>query len=367
MSLDQIKQLEGLSPADIQRHGPQEMAAAVNSLVSQYPEHADLEPGQQDELFRLAKFLERVDMIYNADPTVLFVVALAFGKAGEYDQAIRAARVNYDRTPGWLSAISLANAYRRRGDLKPAIEMFRKSVEHDPSKYQSMLDVGDLSVLDGQIQQGLAAYEEVLAREPKQPWALASSYYCRYQLMDEQQWLDKLNDIATSTDPDMEQGIRRALSLLEEMGLEPPVPEEHRDVWLATRVLQKTEATDPDPIVEELIAAGVPDRKRAIRLYHLVPIAWGRLLLESMGVSAPNSYKTWNPKTDKSTEHRFDQDPLYQEIMAVLPAACAQATQEQAQRMLMRSSEINAVNQALDAGSDLRDLILSPPMFMSED
>ncbi|MGF1578329.1 MAG: tetratricopeptide repeat protein [Gemmataceae bacterium] len=365
MSSDHVTQFERLTPDDIRSYDPQQLAAAANSLVSEYPEHTQLELAQRDDLLRLATVLERVESIHARHPAVLFVLALALGKAGEFERAIEAGRRNYDHHPGWLAGVSLANAYRRSGDLRPAIEMFRKSVEHDPTKYQSLLDVGDLSVLDGQIQQGLQAYEEVLSREPRQPWALASTYYCRYRLTNDQEWLDKLNDMAMSSEPEMEPGINRALKLLDEMGLELPIPDEHRDVWLATRILQRMDP-DQDDVVDEIVAAGIADRKRAARLGQMIPIAWGRLLLESMGVSAPKSYLGWNPETGTSTERQFDNDPLYQEIQAVLPTACAQATQEQAQRMLLRSAEVSALNQALDQGADPRDLVLSQPMLISD-
>jgi Family of unknown function (DUF6348) len=86
----------------------------------------------------------------------------------------------------------------------------------------------------------------------------------------------------------------------------------------------------------------------AERLVLYLPVALGRRLLAGATFS--------DMIADGTGERRIDEDPVY----TAAAARAEGATREEMQAVAMRSAEVNAANQALDAGSQLEDLVFSP-------
>jgi hypothetical protein len=104
-------------------------------------------------------------------------------------------------------------------------------------------------------------------------------------------------------------------------------------------------------LVEFLKAAGVPAAERVVAF---LPIAYGRRLLDGL-VELPATFLVGG------REHRLTDDPIY---AAADHLACTEATKADVGAIGMRSAEVSVVNQALNAGSNPADLLLSPPILM---
>jgi tetratricopeptide (TPR) repeat protein len=100
-------------------------------------------------------------------------------KLGSLDEALVAARALYAEHPQNRSALSVAMVCREQGDIGGATEAFRAALSHDPDDIGVRLDLGDMLCGAGRIDDGLAAYDEVLEREKMHPWARPSAYYYR--------------------------------------------------------------------------------------------------------------------------------------------------------------------------------------------
>jgi hypothetical protein len=115
-------------------------------------------------------------------------------------------------------------------------------------------------------------------------------------------------------------------------------------------------------IVRDLIAQGCAP-EHAERLVDFVPIAFGRAVLEHLGV---------RPSADavavvrgEERPFRLTEDPVFADAADLARGAYADGTMapEVFQSCALRSAELNAVNQALTAGAKAGDLQLSPPRF----
>jgi tetratricopeptide (TPR) repeat protein len=163
----------------------------IGRFVIDIPEHPAA-PEQRADLERALRTLER--FADNADATFFKVVVLS--KLGRFVEAIEQAKRAHAAAPSWRTAVMTANAFRRSGDIKRAIEHFRLATTLDPKDVRARLEIGDIHLDAGEWAAALAAYETVLKREKAHPWARPSAVYCRYRLTAERKWLRQLRDYA---------------------------------------------------------------------------------------------------------------------------------------------------------------------------
>lgn len=114
----------------------------------------------------------------DSGPLVMVNARVARG-ARRFQEALDIALAYEREHPDWTAAIAVANGYRYLGDLTTAVAYFRRAVEREPEDLSARLDIGDVLWESGQEKEALAAYEEVLAREPEHPWALPSALLLR--------------------------------------------------------------------------------------------------------------------------------------------------------------------------------------------
>jgi hypothetical protein len=107
-------------------------------------------------------------------------------------------------------------------------------------------------------------------------------------------------------------------------------------------------------LVEILEDAGLPHAARAVLM---VPLAYGRRILDGLVAVTPTYF-------DGDRELVLADDPIF---AAADRLARTEATREDLDRVGLRSSEVDAVNQALHRGSKPEDLELSPPMMRIEE
>ena len=133
------------------------------------------------------------------------------------------------------------------------------------------------------------------------------------------------------------QAIRRAVPVLAEHGLGDHVI---LRAWLIRNGLTKFEAV------------------AAIRF---IPLALGRaILLEGLGIALPDSYLLVHG--DVREERPLAAEPFFTEAKSLAPEFGADAA-----KVALLSSEVQAVNAALNAGSRPEDLVASLPVMMWEE
>ena len=107
------------------------------------------------------------------------------------------------------------------------------------------------------------------------------------------------------------------------------------------------------------IEARVGDKALAVDLFRFLPIAYARLLLPEAKLADHYLQQT---KQGDFKEYKLANDPLYVQIVSYL--VLNPPLKGQYEGLIGYNSELNAIRQALDAGSRLEDLITAPPMFL---
>lgn len=136
--------------------------------------------------------------------------------------------------------------------------------------------------------------------------------------------------------------IRRAVPILAQYGNAEIVP-----VWLLRSGLSKLDAT------------------AAIRF---VPLALGRaILLEGLGIALSDSYLLLNEVTGTREEKSLGDEQFFTETMKLAPALGVELGIDVVSAVALLSSEVQAVNQALNAGAPAENLVASLPVIQWEE
>lgn len=124
----------------------------------------------------------------------------------------------------------------------------------------------------------------------------------------------------------------------------------------ALPIFAAIEKGDLDGLLRALRSVGFSD-VAAAELVEFMPLAFGRVLLEDVGVQLPEHYI----RMDKGgIRHLLADEPVYCEAVAAAREAL-QSDEAAFVAVAARSSELRAVNRALHEGSKLDDVFLSPP------
>ena len=176
---------------------PREIARDIYQEAADIPEpYSSLsEEAKQLAAGLLARF-EEAEAEHGVLPHGDMLRPMLLSKNGRYKEALALAEQGYRRTPTWQTAIAVANAARRAGDLEHAVTMFAKGSEHDPSDVTCFLEVGDTRLEQGRWSDALASYEKALAKDARHQWALPSAFYCRHRLGVPGNWLASLREVA---------------------------------------------------------------------------------------------------------------------------------------------------------------------------
>lgn len=115
-----------------------------------------------------------------------------------------------------------------------------------------------------------------------------------------------------------------------------------------------------------LVRAGLP-AGRASEVSALMPIAFGRALMDGMGVTFSPEYAVADGSGSTRTAGRLADHPVY----AAAAAKVAEMMESQVDGdalvgVALWSSEFSAVNQALNAGSNPADLEAGPPLLLPD-
>lgn len=139
---------------------------------------------------------EEAEANFGLLPNRELLLPMLLSKNGKHKESLELTEQLYQSDPNWNTAVAVANAARRSGDLERSAEMFTVGAGHDPSDVTCWLEVGDIRLEQEKFDEALKAYETALAKEPNHQWALPSAFYCRHQLGLEGKWLASLKEVA---------------------------------------------------------------------------------------------------------------------------------------------------------------------------
>ncbi len=189
---------------------PGAMALLIGSLSTQLSQ--GLGQDAAGALAALTPALLRYQAAHPQSGAVGALLSTLVRKQGRLDEAMALAWSAYAAEPGYMTAAILGGAHRALGATAEAVAAYRAALAYEPDDLPIRLDLGDILCEDGQLAEGLAAYGEVLAREPQHPWALPSTLYYRAVLEPRGGWEERLEQYAQAA-PDN----RRAQHLLSQL------------------------------------------------------------------------------------------------------------------------------------------------------
>jgi len=125
---------------------------------------------------------------------------------------------------------------------------------------------------------------------------------------------------------------------------------------------------NPTADFETLRAALVSDgmsQAEAAAVLEFVPLAFGRAFLNGMGIEFPNYYVRVDANGKEVERKQLVQEPLYLFASMQAPLVMMLQGQEAFTAIATRSAEVDAVNNALNAGADPAGLVAAPPTMMA--
>lgn len=140
-------------------------------------------------------------------------------------------------------------------------------------------------------------------------------------------------------------------------------------VKIALPVFAAYKDSDWEVLGQALKNANIP-HSLADKLLEFMPLAFGRVFLEGMNIQFETFYLRYDPATKREQRRKLNDEPVYTEShWAASEIVAANAAGEAFQAVVFRSSEVHAVNNALNGGSKPENLLMSPPVLMwkSED
>jgi hypothetical protein len=113
-----------------------------------------------------------------------------------------------------------------------------------------------------------------------------------------------------------------------------------------------------------LVRAGL-SRWEAVAAMRFIPLALGRsILLEGLGIALPDSYLLVNG--DAREERKLAGEPFFRGTAFIARTLAADYGPSLLGQVALLSPEVQAVNEALNAGSQPQDLVASPPVVLWE-
>ena len=141
------------------------------------------------------------------------------------------------------------------------------------------------------------------------------------------------------------------MEIIEAIELALPVFHEHKDSTWKT-------------LGEALKAAGIPANV-ADRLLEFMPLAFARAFLDGLGIEFRENYIRLDSKTRKKVSKRLADEPVFTESFAFASSLIAEKqASDEFTAVVFRSSEFDAINKAMNAGSRPEELVSSPPILL---
>src|SRR5262245_9404879 len=126
------------------------------------------------------------------------------------------------------------------------------------------------------------------------------------------------------------------------------------DIAQAIHLYTRTcaEGVSDDSIVQSLVSGGCAT-DLALDVTRFVPIAFGRQVLSGVGISFPDEYWLLSTEGEVIQRDTLSGNAVYAEAIRLAPSSMSKA-------VVFRSSEVNAINSALNRGSSPTNLRAAP-------
>jgi tetratricopeptide (TPR) repeat protein len=122
--------------------------------------------------------------LYNVYPNegmLVFAIGIALRRVARFDEAIQYAAYAFQLKNDWTTCVGVANAMRDAKRVDEAAQYYRHALQLSPQEVSPLLDLGDTYVDNKRWDEAIAAYGEVLQKQPEHGWAKASSAFARFQ------------------------------------------------------------------------------------------------------------------------------------------------------------------------------------------
>lgn len=111
-----------------------------------------------------------------------------------------------------------------------------------------------------------------------------------------------------------------------------------------------------------LITSRIPPRDIE-DILAFMPLAFARDLMNTMGISFPDEYVRIDAEGRERLRAKLSDEPWFRESQKLAPEVMRELGSDAFMAVASRSAELDAVNQALHAGSQPADLVFAPPVM----
>jgi hypothetical protein len=126
---------------------------------------------------------------------------------------------------------------------------------------------------------------------------------------------------------------------------------------------QEQPEADLEPVLHELLRQGVA-RELAEKVIVFVPLAFGRLVLDRVGVAYSSDFTRAATDGTYASKYRLDDEPIYRQAVLLAPSYAASPRYGQAfEAVCAWSGEVSIVSDALGRNDDPRTITLGPPVI----
>lgn len=166
--------------------------------------YADDVLAMAEERAELEKLFPLVDALCEKLPSEAFLQGFRGTlrkKAGRLDEGVEITGRAYQVSPCWQTAVLAAGALKAKGDLAAARAFFLKALTYEPADFTAHLDLGDMALDAGDLEEALNRYQIVLKKEKEHPWAEPSAAYVRWFRDGDDASLRNLRRLASQSGP----------------------------------------------------------------------------------------------------------------------------------------------------------------------
>jgi len=133
-------------------------------------------------------------------------------------------------------------------------------------------------------------------------------------------------------------------------------------IFRAVPILAQYSDDDSGLVRIGLLRAGLSP-EQTTEAIAFIPLAFGRELLSGMGVTLSETYMQASDG-GSGVERRLADEPMFSEARKLVPRIAAEMGQGVFTAVALQSSELKAVNEALNQGADPVNLVASPPVVL---
>lgn len=151
------------------------------SMVSASPANVDASDARRKNIDAAATILGAFYQRFPQHAFVIFAIASTLRRQGQFDSAIQFATYANQLRPDWTTSIGVACAYRDAKRVDESVQWFRHAHTQRPDDVAALLDIGDTYLDANRFDEAMAAYNEVLAKFPKDEWASSSVLYATWK------------------------------------------------------------------------------------------------------------------------------------------------------------------------------------------